>query len=239
MTGDTLPPVAAPQRVPKEPSRIGRTLRWVVLLVLGLGVMLLLYAIASRLNPNPDSAPPFTNHTTHHTPTGGSQTTSSGTGGPPAATLKPIEVVGATSFDPPPGSGEENSATAPLAIDGDPSTSWQTEVYFDSADFNGDKPGVGLVLDLGAAHQVSRVKVTLVGSPTSLELRAAPPDAAVAPTGSLDDYPVAATITDAGEQATFTLDKPVTTRFLLVWLTRIPEVPTGFQGKVAEIQVLG
>ena len=39
--------------------------------------------------------------------------------------------------------------------------------------------------------------------------------------------------------ATFTLPKPVTTQFLLVWLTSVPKVPGGYQGKVAEIQVLG
>ena len=39
--------------------------------------------------------------------------------------------------------------------------------------------------------------------------------------------------------ATFTLDTPVTTRFLLVWLTSVPAVTGGYQGKVAEIQVFG
>ena len=31
----------------------------------------------------------------------------------------------------------------------------------------------------------------------------------------------------------------MTTRFLLVWLTSVPKVPGGYQGKVAEIQVFG
>ena len=76
-------------------------------------------------------------------------------------------------------------------------------------------------------------------TPTPLPLRAAPPSATVAPTGSLADYSVLSTLTGAGTQATFSLQQPVTTRFLLVWLTSVPKVTDGYQGKVAEIQVLG
>jgi putative peptidoglycan lipid II flippase len=148
-------------------------------------------------------------------------------------------VASATSFDPPPqGSGDENPSQAELAIDGNPETFWSTLVYFDGAEFGGSKPGVGLVLDLGKAKEVSSAKVTLIGSPTTLELRAAPEDATRPPLLA-PGYTKVSTLTDAGTRGIFTLDKPVKTRYLLVWITSMPKVPNGYQGKVAEIQVFG
>jgi len=240
MTGDRLAPVVVPRRTSSEPSRIGHTLRWLVLVVLGLGVMLLLFAIAGLLGSGlggQDATPPYVTSTS----TGSSPPTKSPPNKtPPVVTLHRIQVAGATSFDPPPqGSGDENPTEAPLAIDGDPSTAWSTLTYFSSATFGGAKPGVGLVLDLGGAREVRAVKVTLVGSPTTLELRAAPAKAATAPTASANDYPLVSTLSDVGTHATFSLPQPVTTQFLLVWLTSLPQVPGGYQGKVAEIQVLG
>ncbi len=138
----------------------------------------------------------------------------------------------------PRGSGDENPAEAPLAIDGNPATSWNTLTYFGGPTFGGIKPGVGLVLDLGFDKVVSAVKITLIGSPTSLEVRAAPATAATAPTASATDYALVGSAHDAGTSTTVTLAKPVKTRYLLVWLTSIPKVAGGYEGKVAEIQVL-
>ncbi len=95
------------------------------------------------------------------------------------------------------------------------------------------------MLDLGAAKDVRQVKVTLAGTPTTLQLRAAPADATTAPTGSVDDYRLVKTATATGTTATFKLDTPIRSRFLLVGLTSVPAVPGGYEGKVAEIQVLG
>ena len=36
---------------------------------------------------------------------------------------------------------------------------------------------------------------------------------------------------------TLTPDRPVTTRFLLVWLTELPQVAGGYRGRVAEVVV--
>ena len=38
----------------------------------------------------------------------------------------------------------------------------------------------------------------------------------------------------------FTLDKPVRTRYLLIWLTKLPQDDTGsYRGAIAEIKVFG
>jgi murein biosynthesis integral membrane protein MurJ len=243
MTGDKLTAVGPPHRAPREPSRIGRTLRYLVLLALGIGTMGILYLAAGHLPADlPDSGKSKpTPSTTHHTPPTTTRSTSTGPSStpPPPPGLSPIDVQGISDFDPPPGSGDENPDEVSLAIDGDPQTAWTTARYFQSADLNGTKSGVGLVLDLGTAQPVQQVKVTLIGTPTSLQLRAAPAGASTAPTASAAAYPLVATLTDAGTHATFTLENPVTTRFVLVWLTSLPAVPGGFEGKVAEIQVLG
>ncbi len=231
-------PVSAPlpARVTTERSTVGRTLLWFVVLVLIVGVALAATAvIKTMLGSNGSATPPYVTST--NTGSTGSQ---SGTNTPPAPQLTPIKVQSATSFDPlPAGSGDENPTEAPLAIDGNPATTWNTLTYFGGPKFGGTKPGVGLILDLGSAKSVSEVKVLLVGSPTSLEIRAAPETATVAPSGSVSDYAVVGTASGVGTKATIALDKPVTTRFLLVWLTSVPPVTGGYQGKVAEIQVLG
>jgi hypothetical protein len=102
------------------------------------------------------------------------------------------------------------------------------------------KSGVGLIVDLGKVQEVARVDVRLVGGPTDLELRTAPSDATRAPTGSADDYQVVQRLTGAGPDATFAMDKPVDSRFLLIWLTELPEVSSGsWKSEIAEIKVYG
>ncbi len=218
-TGDQPTYVAEPPREPR--STLGRTVLWSSVAVLVLGAMLLAYLVGSHGDGSPSSDNP----------------TSSG--GTTAATAPPVAIVGGQDFDPPPaGSGDENPGEVPLAFDGNPATSWETLTYFDP--LSAVKPGVGLILDLGKSQRVSRVEVRLVGQPTDLELRAAPSDATSAPTGSADDYQVLQTLSGAGTKATFNLDKPATTRFLLVWLTSIPqEKPGSYKGRIAEIKVFG
>ncbi len=158
----------------------------------------------------------------------------------PAPTLRRIQIQGATSFDPYPGSGDENPALVPLAIDGDPTTAWQTLPYLNYPALGNLKDGVGLVLDLGAAHDVSRVAVELQGSPTSLQLRAAPASAAVAPANSAQQYRLLASRRGAGTSVVFRLQPQVSTRFLLVWLTSLPPDGTNaYRGRISEIKVFG
>ncbi len=97
---------------------------------------------------------------------------------------------------------------------------------------------MGLLLDLGKPTDVSSVRLALLGTGTTVELLAAPDGAgsSSAPTGT-DGLETVATVQDAGARATLTPDAPVTTRWLVVWLTKVPAVPGGFQGKIAEITV--
>ena len=146
--------------------------------------------------------------------------------------------MGGQSFDPPPGSGDENPEQVPLVYDGKLNTAWPTMTYF--TPLEGQKPGVGIILDLGKVQEVAQVDVRQSSTPTDIELRAAPADATTAPTGSADDYTLVETLTDAGAEASFTPDKPVKTRYLLIWLTKLPQDDTGsYRGSISEVKVYG
>ncbi len=152
----------------------------------------------------------------------------------PSASPEPLSGLVATDLDPQGDRGTENPAEAPLAVDGDPATAWATERYFQELGPAGLKTGVGLVVDLGAEAEVSAVELSLVGSPTSLTVYASSSLPTV-----VAGLEAVAEAQDAGERATLELDEPVTTRYLVVWLTSLPAVTGGFRGEVSEIVVQG
>ena len=162
-----------------------------------------------------------------------------GVSGSPGASSsgKPLAIASGRDFDPPPGDNAENPSQVPLAFDGKPETAWTTERYRRSANFNGAKPGVGIILDLGSAQSVSAVNVTLTGTPTSLEIRV---PAGSSPGAALTDWTPVASAQDAGTDVTLTPTSPVQTRYVLLWLTSMPKASDGrFVGTVNEVQVLG
>lgn len=150
----------------------------------------------------------------------------------------PISIVGVDDFDPERdnGNGEENPDRAANAIDGDPSTTWITMRYLNRPDMGGEKPGVGLVLDLGERRTVSSATVSLVGDgPTAVELRV--PAGAEMSMAAEADWEIVASDAEATGDATITLDEPVETQYLLVYVTSLPEVEGGYRGEIAEITV--
>ena len=149
-----------------------------------------------------------------------------------SAPAEPVRIASVSDFDPA-GDGSENPDSAALATDGDPRTAWPTVTYYDPLELQ--KPGVGLLLDLGRDTEVSAVDVSFLTSPTDLEILAAR-EGASAPT-SADDLQRVARETGAGSRANLALDEPVTTRYLVVWLTKLPAADGGFRGQVAEIVV--
>ncbi|MGW6917448.1 serine/threonine protein kinase, partial [Kitasatospora sp. NPDC054939] len=154
-----------------------------------------------------------------------------------AHTPVPIPVREAVSYNPL-GDGPESVYAQKHAIDGDPNTAWPTRKYDDPF---GPKPlpkeGTGLLLDLGSPQSVSSVNVQFVGS-TTAELRVPNAQAADSP---LQAKPNSFTVLDraSGTAANFTLDTPVTTRYLLIWLTSLPKDGGGFRGQVSEVKVAG
>jgi hypothetical protein len=148
----------------------------------------------------------------------------------PTAPSGPVRIVAAHDFDPD-GNKTENPELVPLAVDGNPATSWHTLVYT-TATLGNLKPGVGLLLDLGAKTQVAAVQVLLSGPGTSLELRVGDRLSANA-----SDYFTVAAADGAVDLVTLAPAGRLEARYLVVWLTRLPPVNGGFQGTIRDIQV--
>jgi hypothetical protein len=159
----------------------------------------------------------------------------SSTPSPSASASTKIPISSVSDFDPEGDPPEENPDEAPLAVDGKPGTAWQTLTYQGNPKLGGLKSGVGLLVDLGKPKRVGEVHLTLIGSPTSLQILAAP-DATSAPT-STDGLPKVASASAAGTDVHLKLDKPTTTRWLVVWLTSLPQAGGGYRGQVAEVSV--
>ncbi|MDN5798092.1 MAG: hypothetical protein L0H79_20425 [Intrasporangium sp.] len=147
-----------------------------------------------------------------------------------ARSAAPIEITGGTGFDP---EGHENQgdAKAKLAFDGDPDTHWQSR-WFGSDDFNGGRPGVGLVLDLGDRSTIHEVELVL---PAKQDVTVYAADKA-----SLEDAQEIGKVRD--KSGTIKLKapgdlKPATK--LIVWVTRAApaESPTHFRAQVSEVKV--
>ncbi|MGA8255008.1 MAG: protein kinase family protein [Nocardioides sp.] len=131
--------------------------------------------------------------------------------------------------------GEENNEDAPLAVDGDPSTTWDTEGYNDQFGPRGLKTGVGLSLDLGGARSVTGVDLTFEGAPTDVSIyySQVPPEA-------VDDIRLLASGTARRTALSLQPDEPTRARYLVIWLTRLPQESDGrFRGHVAEVAVRG
>jgi serine/threonine-protein kinase len=133
-----------------------------------------------------------------------------GTATPHVTAPAQVHLAGRTSYDPYGGDGNEHSADAPKATDGNPNTSWTTSRYFNSPSLG--KPGVGLVLDAG-----SKVTVSKLGFSTDTPGYVAQIKVANSPTGPWRAVSPALSV---GQQARFNLQN-ATARYFMIWISRL------------------
>lgn len=214
---------------PDEPRRSGGSWGGRILILLAVLALLSVIAMAQFLvkgainkdqgNDDPKDAP----------------TTSA----PPKPASQRVAISKATDFDPD-GDGEERAKDVAKTHDGDPDTSWRTMSYKRRPDLGGLKDGVGVVYDLGSPVDVSQVTVSLVGKPTSLELRVPKNDPTESPE-ELSGWKSVAELEDAKDGAVVLKPAAATrTRYVLVWLTSLPKESKGdnaFRGEIAEVTV--
>jgi putative peptidoglycan lipid II flippase len=176
--------------------------------------------------------------------TGGGPSSSSERANREVISLDP-ELV--TDFDPQGTDGGENPEIAPLVADGDMETAWTTLQYFTSPELGNLKDGVGVLVDLGADREIWSYTVAFTGAPTSYELYAAAPGTTEAPSDieelgepfesrTADSDPVSPTVRKVA------LRPRVTTRFVVLWLTSLPEESPGsgtYRGQVRELRLEG
>ncbi|MFF4228780.1 serine/threonine protein kinase [Streptomyces sp. NPDC001820] len=221
------PNATAPQPVPSPPAPLqsptGKVLKWTVAALLIAALGLGSWQIADKLiDRDKEPVDPGTSQTNNGEKNSGVETG------------KPIAITGAHDFDPLGQDGSEKPAGIKNSYDGDSATYWNTDGYL-SADFGRLKAGVGIVLDLGKVQQIGTVDVSFLGGETSMELRTAPEDASSEPT-TLDGF---TKVSDgSGSNVSLKPGKPVRARYVLVWLTELPQTDEGnFRGKVSEIKI--
>ncbi|MGI5179890.1 protein kinase family protein [Dactylosporangium sp. CA-152071] len=131
---------------------------------------------------------------------------------------------------------------AEKTIDANTETTWRTERY-PKADFGGKKDGMGVWLDLGEARQIVSVEVKLATPGASGELRTGTTDfgsGATQDQQTVDQYKVVENTAKAAMDPTNLYVGPAQpTRYLLVWITKLPKESSGsgYRVAIAEITV--
>jgi hypothetical protein len=139
----------------------------------------------------------------------------------PPVLIRPASVGVIDPF----GDGYELSSNAELADDGNLQTAWRSENYYDG---ELGKPGLGLLLDLGARHEVLGVRLWTPHPGFRFRL-------------AVGDDPDAL-IDEAGSEVTSTSLSRVPLRgagrYVLVWITSVVPVDDGIRAEVAEVRVV-
>jgi hypothetical protein len=218
-------------------------LRWAAVLALAAAVLLGVVVLVRAFDADDRTATPATS-AAGVTDTAASTPEARSTAGPTApaaaAPTTPLRVAAASTFDPDSDDGSERDADAPKAVDRDPGTVWQSEIYRSSPEITAFKRGVGLVVELARPARVRAVRLrspvpgyiagiyTASGeeSPNTLEgwTLAAKPRAVAAPSAALR------------------LSGRPRARFVMVWVTQLAPTPdenAGFSVTLAEVQPLG
>jgi F5/8 type C domain len=236
-----LPTRPRPAPPPRQPTRLERSREMArqateghrKLIWLGIGLLVVIAAVVAFVVGRQSAEDPLA---------------SAGPGGTGSAqrgtVTTELRIDAVTTLDPPPdGSGEENAETAPLAVDGEPATAWTTKSYENYPELGNQKDGVGLVMDLGGDREVSDLEIQFGDAPTSYEVWVTPEgvtEAPVEPPDASDEWMPVDTQTDAGPSYSFRFDDPTTTRYVLLWLTKVPPDGDGtYTGVVNELIVEG
>lgn len=149
----------------------------------------------------------------------------------------PIDRV--VDFDPQGEDGQENPETTEAILDPESTEGWRTSTYLNRADLGGLKDGVGVVLDLGVVREVEQVRLRLAGAPTDLAILTAPSSVASMPE-DLDGLREAATLQRAGEDVSIVMPRGLRTRFVVVWLTSLPQIDEGqYRGEIQRVTIRG
>ncbi len=148
---------------------------------------------------------------------------------PQAATTAggPIAILSATGFDPQ-GDQRENNSQAAKVYDGNPATTWTSELYA-TPQFGNLKKGVGLILDLGQPRSVHKVTIDLANGPLDVTVYAA--------TGpNLQGATVIGTAGAATGRVELKASKVMPeSQFIIVWFTALAPDGGQFGASISEI----
>jgi serine/threonine protein kinase len=223
--GFVTPPHAAE---PTIPGRTGRKLAIGVaaLLIISAAALVVTLKLTSGSTPASAGSP-----TTSAGPSSTAPSSSSQSAAVPL-TASQIRIV-----DPPRGDRTESRGYANM-VDGQDSSGWKTSRFL-QANFGGIKPGMGVLIDLGKATSVANVKVDFDTPGATVSVRVGGTDPGNTSSG---DDKIYKTFEQVGQAqtaaASAVLPVGVTTRYVLVWISKLPPVGGGkFQVIIDEITV--
>ena len=158
-----------------------------------------------------------------------SSSSSAASSAPAGNVVKPTK---ATVFFP--DGDPDNPGQASLAIDGDLSTSWQTEIYQDAAPFPSWKKGEGLMLALPKPTVVGAVTIETPSTGTKVEIRSASTQSP----SSLDDTKVLApAFALKPGRNVIPVSTSTSTSYLLVWISTLGSTDGKYRAEISEITV--
>ncbi|WP_406738160.1 protein kinase family protein [Streptomyces sp. NBC_00853] len=204
-------PVVPPP--PPLQSRTGRALKWgvaaLLIAALGLGSWQLADTLLGRTSQQGNS--------------GTSNNTKPGTDDNPKQPERTeLAIKGAAEYYPDEKPQDLNGVSK--AYDNDSNSFWRTYRFDDGPDMGAFKEGLGLVFDLGEEQKVSAASIALKyeGDHTTATLYAAPSLSSSTPIKSMKQI---ATGTTKEKQLELATETPVTTRYVVLWLTAMPMGP--------------
>ena len=144
-----------------------------------------------------------------------------------ATTAGSIAILSASGFDPQ-GDQTENNSQAAKVYDGNPATTWSSELYT-TAQFGSLKQGVGLLLDLGQPTSVHTVTIDLANGPLDVTVYAA-----------TSPNIQGATVIGTASAASGRIQLKASTvmpqsRYVIVWFTSLAPLDGQFGASVSEI----
>ncbi|MEJ5918734.1 murein biosynthesis integral membrane protein MurJ [Corynebacterium sp. H78] len=132
--------------------------------------------------------------------------------------VKPASVAEWQAQNPNPQAGPDNPQSAANATDEDPATAWESSQYFEQFGPTAFKPGIGVLLEFD--EDISPEAVEILGSPDAeLEIR-------TLTDGTNTDLTTTTVIgktTLTDKVATVSLNDAPASRYLLIWVTKLPE----------------
>lgn len=199
-------------------------------LALGIGVVVALSAVGMMIG-----ARALNNGTPNAATTPGVLTTAT----PATALPHPLDLRNSTVRLVDPNGDRTETKNMALVLDGKPSTGWSTAGYnqnFGSA----YKAGMGLLIDLGSAEAISDVQVELTRVGASIQLMGGSDDPGMAADATiLSSYsrlgdPL---VEFQGTTMHFAVEATAKFRYLLVWITGLPQVGDRYRLGIQEIIV--
>ncbi|MER5759144.1 protein kinase family protein [Streptomyces sp. NPDC002082] len=234
--GPGMPTAQVLTVVPPPPpltSRTGRVLKWgvaaLLIAALGLGSWQLADTLLNRGNQGS---------------TNGSQTTQQKPEDTPAK-KDPVllSIKGAQEYYP--DGFPQDAGNVANTFDGDARTYWRTKSYRDGPEMKpGFKAGLGITYDLGSEQAVNGASIALkyAGNHTTVTLYATNSTSSSTPVDSMKKI---ATGTTSDSTLNVTTDAPVTTRYVVLWITAMPEAgpdtysTAGFKQAITDVKFTG